>query len=410
MTVQPAGDRGEAEALRTQLEALKRKHAEEMARADQALSAAQEKSYWLDRFHVGLNALMSSRAARELRSAIRGARGGLRAKGHRRALSARLRGDRSGSGAERFARTLSPDLLHASPVTDALYGRLSPDELAAIDARIDPSERELLSSAGAGDRKRLTLALAAHHHVPGALERTGLSAEMPPDDVHSMARGPVAAGGSYYYADLVADALRATGFEPAQAAAGLDFGCSSGRVVRVLAAAYPEVDWHACDPLAEAIEWAQAHLSGIRFEHSPQLPPLPYGDGMFDFAFAVSIWSHFSERAALIWLDAIGRVLRPRGHLLLTTHGEHTVAHTHRVGQRSPGQLTAIEEALRARGFWYEPEFGEVGDHGLTNPDWGTAFLTPEWLLAKATPEWRVALFHPGRVEGNQDLYVLERR
>ncbi|HEU0023162.1 MAG TPA: class I SAM-dependent methyltransferase [Thermoleophilaceae bacterium] len=397
-------------ALRAELDELRRKHAEELARANQALSAAQEKSYWLDRFHVDLNALMRSRVARELRTAVRSAQGGLRAKGHRRALSERLRGGRVGEGGEPSARELAPDLLHASPVSDSLYDRLTAEDLAAIDERLEPSERELLEAAGAGDRKRLALAFAAHHRVHGALERTGLSADMPTDDVPTMARGPVAAGGSYYYADLVVDALQRTGFELEQGHAGLDFGCSSGRVVRVLAAAHPEVDWHGCDPLADAIAWGQAHLHGIRFDRSPELPPLPYADGSFDFVFAISIWSHFSERAALAWLDAMRRALRPRGRLLLTTQGEQTVAHTHRVGQRSPDQLAEIREALRVRGFWYAPEYGEVGDHGLTNPDWGIAFLTPEWLLANATPEWRVSVFHPGRVEGNQDLYVLERR
>jgi SAM-dependent methyltransferase len=233
---------------------------------------------------------------------------------------------------------------------------------------------------------------------------------MPGDEVPSMARGAIAAGGSYYYADLVVDALRSTGFELEQGQTGLDFGCSSGRVVRVLAAAYPEIDWHGCDPLPDAIAWAQAHLPGISFERGPELPPSPYEDDTFDFVFAISIWSHFSEPAALGWLDAMRRVIRPGGRLLLTTQGEHTVAHTHRVGQRSPEQLADIREALRESGFWYAPEYGEVGDHGLANPDWGIAFLTPEWLLAKATPDWRVAAFHPGRVEGNQDLYVLEPR
>jgi hypothetical protein len=47
--------------------------------------------------------------------------------------------------------------------------------------------------------------------------------------------------------------------------------------------------------------------------------------------------------------------------------------------------------------------------HGVANRDWGTAFLTPEWVLARLTPEWRTALYRPGRVEDNQDLYVLER-
>jgi hypothetical protein len=85
------------------------------------------------------------------------------------------------------------------------------------------------------------------------------------------------------------------------------------------------------------------------------------------------------------------------------------VSHTHREGVRTTEQLEEVREALFERGIWYAAEFGEAGDHGVANPDWGTAFLSAEWLLTKLTPEWRVAFFRPGRVEGNQDLYVLER-
>jgi SAM-dependent methyltransferase len=225
-----------------------------------------------------------------------------------------------------------------------------------------------------------------------------------------MARGALAAGGSYYYADLVADALGATGFELQHGQAGLDFGCSSGRIVRVLAAAHPDLEWHGCDPNPAALGWASTHLPGIRFERSPESPRLPFGEETFDFAYAISIWSHFAEDAALDWLDELRRVLRPRGRLLLTTHGEQSLAHAQRAGRRSPEQLADIRRALGERGFWFTPEYEGIGDHGIANPDWGISFLTAEWLLAKATPKWRVALFHPGRVEADQDLYVLERR
>jgi SAM-dependent methyltransferase len=257
---------------------------------------------------------------------------------------------------------------------------------------------------------RLTLAFAAHYGVQPALERSGLQAAMPPSEVHSMARGSVAAGGSSYYADMVVDALEQTGFSIEAAHAALDFGCSSGRVVRVLAAAFPQVEWHGCDPIPDAIEWAQEHLAGVRFERSPEYPPMAYRDGSFDFVFAISIWSHFSEQAALDWLREAGRVVKPGGRLVLSTHGAQTITHTHRTGVRSDEQLEEIRDALFDSGFWYAPEFGEQGDHGVANPDWGTAFLTPEWLLMRLTPAWRLALFRPGRVEDNQDLYVLERR
>ena len=113
---------------------------------------------------------------------------------------------------------------------------------------------------------------------------------------------------------------------------GLDFGCSSGRVVRVLAAAYPDVSWSGCDPIESSIVWARENLPGIEFEVSPVEPPLPYEDASFDFVFAISIWSHFSAGAALRWWDEMHRMLRPGGHLVLTTHGYQTIAHYRRHG------------------------------------------------------------------------------
>ena len=57
----------------------------------------------------------------------------------------------------------------------------------------------------------------------------------------------------------------------------------------------------------------------------------------------------------------------------------------------------------------YAPEFGEEGDWGVVNPDWGTAFLSPEWMLTHLCPRWRVLEFAPGRNQENQDVYVLQR-
>ena len=126
--------------------------------------------------------------------------------------------------------------------------------------------------------------------------------------------------------------------------------------------------------------------------------------------FAISIWSHFSEDAALDWLTEMRRIIKPGGRLLITTHGEQAITHTRAEGRRSAGQLADVRDSLVANGYWYAAEFREEGDHGVANRDWGTSFLSAEWLLARATPRWHVAFFRPGRVEGNQDLYVLEPR
>jgi SAM-dependent methyltransferase len=431
MATDRTSESSELDQLRERLDTLEREAAGRTARANAALAAAQDRSYWLERWHVDLNALMARRGASEARAGLRALRSVYRSLNNwlgwigeqRAAVAPRLGAAKRTVAEERaagagpaaaaegtFARTLSPDRLHAAPMTDVLYDRLEPADVKAVEDALGSAEAAVWETADLPDRRRITLALAAHHELSGALERTGLLAAMPPADVHSMAHGPMAAGGSFYYADLLADALRESGapLQPGQTV--LDFGCSSGRIVRVLAAAMPDLVLHGCDPIPDAIEWARANLPGIAFERSPEYPPLPYADASFDSVLAVSIWSHFAEGAALDWLAEMRRVVKPGGRLVLTTHGAQTIAHTHRMGLRSAEQLESVREGLFEHGFWYAPEFGEQGDHGVANPDWGTSFLSPEWLLAKVTPDWGVALYRPGRVEDDQDLYVLERR
>jgi len=308
------------------------------------------------------------------------------------------------------ARSAGPATLDRGPATDLLFGRLAAADVAAVEERLTPEEAALGRAGSELDRKRVLLALGVHHGVPAVLAKTGLSRAEPPVSVHAMGRGPLAAGGTAYYADLVADAAGRGGKELRAGTRALDFGCSSGRVVRVLGATYPDVDWHACDPNRGAIDWARQQLGGIQFAVSPQKPPLPWPDAHFDLVFAISVWSHFSAPAAIRWLAEMRRLLAPGGALLLTTHGYQSVAHARAIGQRSAEQLTEVLAALYREGHWYKPEFGEHGDHGVASPDWGTAFLSCEWLLSHATPDWRVEHFAPGLVESDQDLYVLSRR
>jgi SAM-dependent methyltransferase len=225
-----------------------------------------------------------------------------------------------------------------------------------------------------------------------------------------MARGPLAAGGGYYEADLIVDALDHVGGSLADVERALDFGCSSGRVVRVLAAAHPEIEWHGVDPNERAIEWARAHLAGVRFAASPIDPPLPFPDRHFDLVYAISIWSHFGEEAALRWLEEMRRVIVPGGHLIFTTHSLQSLAFYGAQGLRTPRQLEQIRQALYRSGFWFAPEFGEEGDFGVKHPEWGTSFISPEWLARQLTPQWRLEHYAVGRNAGNQDVVLLSRR
>jgi SAM-dependent methyltransferase len=208
---------------------------------------------------------------------------------------------------------------------------------------------------------------------------------------------------------MVIDALLSAGGDIHTVDAALDFGCSSGRVLKPLAAAFPWISWGGCDPNGAAIAWAAEHLSEIDFARSGDAPPLALPNGCLDLVYAISIWSHFEPARGLEWFEEMRRLLKPGGHLVVTTHGPTSVSHYLSTGERSAEQSAEIAEALYSRGWWYAPEFGSAGDWGVIDPSWGTAFLSPEWMLTQLCPRWRVLEYAPGRNQGNQDLYVLQR-
>ena len=78
MTELSTQDYEELVALRLRVAELERERAEQIARANAAVAAAQERAYWLDRWHIDLNALMEKPGAAEFRAAVRVVRAVLR--------------------------------------------------------------------------------------------------------------------------------------------------------------------------------------------------------------------------------------------------------------------------------------------------------------------------------------------
>lgn len=297
----------------------------------------------------------------------------------------------------------------AGPVSDALYARLSADDVKRLEAALEGNMRLLWDELPAPDRRRLLVSAAAFYQDADALRALGLSSAEPPDDVHSMARGPLAHGGDLGVADMVLRTLDDAGVVIPPGGTLLDFGCSSGRALRPFAALRPDLDCLGCDPNGDAIAWAQRTLTVGRWFQSPLRPPLPLEDGAVDIAYAISIWSHFSADAALAWLAEMHRVIRPGGALLLTTHGLNTFATYARGGMMDRTVMTRTIGTVLTDGIEFIDVFGEAGDWGVKDPDWGNSFLLADWLVEHATPQWSIRLLRSGRLEGNQDAYVLER-
>lgn len=296
-------------------------------------------------------------------------------------------------------------MLDREPPPPRRPGRVTRELLS----RLPPEALDDLGAAFPGCAPELRLPLGLAHGVGDVEAHTGLRAAMPPAHVHAMSRGPEATGGSLYYADLVVDSLEAVGSPPAAGQAILDFGCSSGRVARVVRAWDPRVRLLGCDPNEAAIAWAAENLPGLELFVSPLDPPLELGPEELDVVYAISIWSHFECGRGLAWLEEMHRVVRPGGHLLLTTHGHSSVRWFAATGGMPIERLEAVVRDLYRTGCSYHPAFGPDGDWGVPADGWGLAFLSAEWIGAKVTPHWDVSLFEPGTVERNQDLWLLRR-
>jgi hypothetical protein len=68
------GQAAEVERLRVQVAALEARLVEVEDWANRAVGAAQERLYWLDRWQIDLNRLMTRRGAAEFRAAVRALR------------------------------------------------------------------------------------------------------------------------------------------------------------------------------------------------------------------------------------------------------------------------------------------------------------------------------------------------
>jgi SAM-dependent methyltransferase len=294
--------------------------------------------------------------------------------------------------------------------TRELLARLDRGDGDAVVAALDAETRATWDAAPAWMRDHLKLIFGVHHHVQAVIEKTGLVTAMPPDDVHAMGRGPLAAGGDFWTADLLGTAILDAGVQLDDNDRVLDFGCSSGRHLRVLRAWRPGVRWLGCDPNARAIAWAAASLEGIEFFVSPLEPPLELDPGSLDAVIAVSVWSHFGAGAALRWLEEMARLVRTGGVLVLTIQSAGSLAFFLQGGHVNHEYARRVGELLLAEGHAWVEAFGPEGDWGVKHPEWGMGYMTLEWLAERALADWTLERFGPRRIDANQDLVTLRRR
>lgn len=173
----------------------------------------------------------------------------------------------------------------------------------------------------------------------------------------------------------------------------LDFGCGCGRIMR---------QWHAIsgpafygsdyNPLL--LNWCRDNLPFATFSLNDETDGLRYPDATFDFAYAISVFTHLNEQAQGYWLRELRRSLTPGGYLLITTHGSTRV-----------GELPPNARARYAAGEMVVLRQQHSGDNVCK-------VFHPEQAVRRAAAAHGfsvVAAIPGGARDANQDGYLLRR-
>ena len=201
-------------------------------------------------------------------------------------------------------------------------------------------------------------------------------------------------------AQAVLDVLHGSGIDIDSSMRVLDFGCGCGRVIRHLHA-MTGARFNGSDYNPQLIEWCQRNLRFGQFDVNGAAPPLAYESGQFDVVYALSVFTHFPEDLQSLWMAELSRILKPGGHLLMTTQGESFLPY---MSEEERGKFRSGRLVVR--------EQGVVGGNpfvAIHPPEYVKTHLPSDLSLVSFVPETRRRAVPPSRLCW-QDGYVLVKR
>ncbi len=189
----------------------------------------------------------------------------------------------------------------------------------------------------------------------------------------------------------ICEALERNGLDATKFDAILDFGCGCGRVTRHFSK-LDGVEIHGCDYNGRLVNWCAKSLTFADFSTNQLAPPLPYPDNKFDLAYALSVFTHWGQDFQFAWIDEMRRVIKPGGHLLMTTHGESYL----------PGLSSEERDS-------FNDDQLVVRRAHLAGKNICTTFYSEKYVRGHLTRGCEVVDFVPQGAKGNptQDLYLL---
>jgi SAM-dependent methyltransferase len=183
----------------------------------------------------------------------------------------------------------------------------------------------------------------------------------------------------------------------------LDLPCGHGRVLRMLAAAYPRADLIACDLDSDGVDFCARTFGAtpVYSHNDPDQIGLPVP---FDLIWVGSLLTHVSASRWSAFLRLFAGHLEPGGVVVFTTHGRGIVDELRRgentVAVAEPASLVADVERV---GFGYQ-DYSRV-------PDYGISVSLPHWVCRELQehPRLELVTYTEGGWNSFQDAVACRR-
>jgi 2-polyprenyl-3-methyl-5-hydroxy-6-metoxy-1,4-benzoquinol methylase len=113
----------------------------------------------------------------------------------------------------------------------------------------------------------------------------------------------------------------------------LDLGCGQGHITERMRQAFDTAEFSALDFSVSAIEYAHTHFPEIDFIVADACD-CPYSDAYFDAVVCNNLWEHVPDPLRL--LAGIRRILKPGGHVIISTPSRYRTSNLIRVLRGKP--------------------------------------------------------------------------
>ena len=193
-------------------------------------------------------------------------------------------------------------------------------------------------------------------------------------------------------AACVEQVLSRHGLEIHQFARILDFGCGCGRVIRQWRR-LRQSQVYGVDYNPRLINWCRSKLLFAEFAVNKSRASLAFPDGMFDFVYSISVFTHLSESDQRFWMNELIRILSPGGYLLFTVHGT-TVLDALNTAQR--------EQFAKGESIVFGSRYSKQNRCVTFHP--------AEYVEKALCRDLRLVTFEPGAAkDANQDSFLMQK-